>query len=44
VLALIAEDNGGNTFVEEKQGKAFCGLDLLPGQEQLEEDDGEKQE
>jgi hypothetical protein len=34
VLALIAEDNGGNTLVEEKWGKAFRGLDL-PGQKQL---------
>jgi hypothetical protein len=42
VLALIAEDNGGNTLVEEKRGKAFRGLDL-PGQEQLEEDNGEEE-
>jgi hypothetical protein len=37
VLSLIAEDNGGNTLVEEKQRKAFHGLDL-PVQEQMEED------
>jgi hypothetical protein len=42
VLALIAEDNGGNTLVEEKWGKAFRGLDL-PVQEQLEEDDEEEE-
>ena len=42
VLALIAEDNGGNALVEEKRGKAFRGLDL-PVQEQLEEDDEEEE-
>jgi hypothetical protein len=42
VLALTAEDNGGNALVEEKRGKAFRGLDL-PVQEQLEEDDEEEE-
>jgi hypothetical protein len=42
VLALIAEDNGGNALVEEKRGKDFSRLDL-PVQEQLEEDDEEEE-
>jgi hypothetical protein len=43
VLFLIAEDNRGNTLVEEKcSGKAFLVLDI-PVQEQLEEEDEEEE-